>query len=71
MAKASGRARTVKDEPIEALLKEGRKFPPPKAFAKTASAQRGIYDKARRNAVRPYTRVNDGLPTKSMPTDAF
>ena len=25
-----------RDEPIEALLKEGRKFPPPKGFAKQA-----------------------------------
>jgi hypothetical protein len=30
-------AKTVrKDEPIEALLKEGRRFPPPKEFTKAA-----------------------------------
>jgi acetyl-CoA synthetase len=48
MAKPSG-----KNEPIEALLKEGRKFPPPKAFAKTAVVRSAsIYREAARNPVR-------------------
>ena len=44
-------------EPIEALLKEGRKFPPPKAFAKTARVRSAaIYREARRNPVRFWER---------------
>jgi len=48
MAKASPAA-----EPIQALLKEGRKFPPPKAFAKTAIVRSPtIYREATRDPVR-------------------
>ena len=48
MAKASS-----KNEPIEALLKEGRKFPPPKTFTKTAVVRSAaIYREAARNPVR-------------------
>ncbi len=37
-----------RDEPIEALLKEGRKFPPPREFAKHAVVKRpGIYKEAK------------------------
>ena len=44
-------------EPIEALLKEGRKFPPSKAFAKTAQVRSAaIYREARRNPVRFWER---------------
>ena len=44
-------------EPIEALLKEGRKFPPPKAFAKAARVKSAaIYREARRNPVRFWER---------------
>ena len=44
-------------EPIEALLKEGRKFPPPKAFAKAAQVKSAaIYREARRNPVRFWER---------------
>jgi acetyl-CoA synthetase len=39
--------------PIEALLKERRKFPPPKAFAKQANVNRAaVYTEAARNPVR-------------------
>src|SRR5215475_7949155 len=42
-----------KDEPIQALLKEGRKFPPPKHFTKMARVKTtAIYQQARRNPVR-------------------
>jgi acetyl-CoA synthetase len=44
-------------EPIEALLKEGRKFPPPKSFAKAARVRSAaIYREARRNPVRFWER---------------
>jgi acetyl-CoA synthetase len=44
-------------EPIEALLKEGRKFPPPKAFTKAAQVKSAaIYREARRNPVRFWER---------------
>jgi acetyl-CoA synthetase len=52
MAKTSRR-----DEPIEALLKEGRKFPPPKAFVKQAQIKTtSVYQEARRNPVRFWER---------------
>jgi acetyl-CoA synthetase len=52
MAKTSRR-----DEPIEALLKEGRKFPPPKAFVKKAQIKTtSVYQEARRNPVRFWER---------------
>jgi acetyl-CoA synthetase len=42
-----------KDEPIEALLKEGRKFPPPKDFTKKARVKTAkIYAEAKKNPVR-------------------
>jgi acetyl-CoA synthetase len=42
-----------KDEPIQALLKEGRKFPPPKEFTKMARVKTpAIYQQARRNSVK-------------------
>jgi acetyl-CoA synthetase len=45
------------NEPIEALLKEGRKFPPPKSFAKAARVRSAaIYREARRNPVRFWER---------------
>src|SRR5688572_17480551 len=48
MAKATGRA-----EPIEALLKEGRKFLPPKDFVKKARVKDGsLHAEAKRNPVR-------------------
>jgi acetyl-CoA synthetase len=44
-------------EPIEALLKEGRKFRPPKAFTKAARVKNaGIYAEARRNPLRFWER---------------
>jgi acetyl-CoA synthetase len=44
-------------EPIEALLKEGRKFPPPKAFSKAARVKNAaIYREARKNPVRFWER---------------
>ena len=44
-------------EPIEALLKEGRKFPPTKAFAKAARVKSAaIYREARRNPVQFWER---------------
>jgi acetyl-CoA synthetase len=44
-------------EPIEALLKEGRKFPPTKAFARAARVKSAaIYREARRNPVRFWER---------------
>jgi acetyl-CoA synthetase len=47
-------AKTVrKDEPIQALLKEGRKFPPPKEFTKMARVKTpAIYQQARRDPVK-------------------
>jgi acetyl-CoA synthetase len=36
---ATSKSTTRRDEPIEALLKEGRKFPPPKSFVKTANVK--------------------------------
>src|SRR2546425_10737353 len=48
MAKAAGR-----DEPIQALLKEDRKFPPPKAFkARALVKSDAIYREAAKNPVR-------------------
>src|SRR2546425_8520016 len=42
-----------RDEPIEALLKEGRKFPPPKAFTKQAVVKSAaIYREAKTNPLR-------------------
>jgi len=44
-------------EPIEALLKEGRKFPPPKPFTKTARVKSSaIYAEAKRNPLRFWER---------------
>jgi len=44
-------------EPIEALLKEGRKFSPPKSFAKAARIKSAtIYREARRNPLRFWER---------------
>ncbi|HET9488136.1 MAG TPA: acetate--CoA ligase [Methylomirabilota bacterium] len=44
---------TRRDEPIEALLKEGRKFPPPKEFANRAVVSSpAIYKEGRANPVR-------------------
>jgi acetyl-CoA synthetase len=44
-------------EPIEALLKEGRKFPPPKTFTKAARVKSaGIYGEAKRNPLRFWER---------------
>jgi acetyl-CoA synthetase len=44
-------------EPIEALLKEGRKFPPPKPFVKAARVKSPrIYAEARRNPLRFWER---------------
>ncbi len=44
-------------EPIEALLKEGRRFPPPKSFAKAAQVKStAIYREARRNPLRFWER---------------
>jgi len=41
------------DEPIQALLKEERKFPPPKVFAKRAIVNKpSVYTDAQRNPVR-------------------
>jgi acetyl-CoA synthetase len=49
----TARTTTRRDEPIQALLKEGRKFPPPKSFAKRAVvASPAIYKDARANPVR-------------------
>src|SRR5213082_202012 len=46
-----------KDEPIEALLQEGRKFPPAKAFTKSARVRSmALYQEARRNPVRFWER---------------
>ena len=48
---------TRSSEPIEALLKEGRKFPPPKYFAKAARVRSAaIYREARRDPVRFWER---------------
>ena len=48
---------TRSTEPIEALLKEGRKFPPPKSFAKAAQVKStAIYREARRNPLRFWER---------------
>jgi acetyl-CoA synthetase len=48
---------TQGNEPIEALLQEGRKFPPPKAFTKAARVKSPrIYAEARRNPVRFWER---------------
>ena len=48
MAKVVGR-----DEPIQALLKEHRKFPPPKAFKAGALVKgEAVYREAARNPVR-------------------
>jgi len=42
-----------RDEPIEALLKEGRRFPPPKDFTRKARVKTGsLHQEARRNPVR-------------------
>jgi acetyl-CoA synthetase len=46
-----------RDEPIEALLKEGRKFPPPKRFTATANARSAaIYREAKANPLRFWER---------------
>jgi acetyl-CoA synthetase len=42
-----------RDEPIQALLKEGRKFPPPRAFTAAARVKTaGVYREAKANPVR-------------------
>ncbi|MGH7313708.1 MAG: acetyl-coenzyme A synthetase N-terminal domain-containing protein, partial [Candidatus Rokuibacteriota bacterium] len=42
-----------RDEPIQALLKEGRKFPPPKEFAKRAVVKSpAMHKEAKANPVR-------------------
>jgi acetyl-CoA synthetase len=44
-------------EPIEALLKEGRKFPPPKDFTRSANAKGlGVYREAKANPLRFWER---------------
>ena len=44
--------RKPSDEPIQALLKEGRKFPPPKDFAKRARMNSSrVYQEAKKNPV--------------------
>jgi acetyl-CoA synthetase len=46
-----------RDEPIQALLKEGRKFPPPKAFTKAAVARSAaVYKEAAKDPVRWWER---------------
>jgi len=46
-------AATRAEEPIQALLKEGRKFPPPKAFARNANVKSAsIYREAKANPLR-------------------
>jgi acetyl-CoA synthetase len=60
----------AQSEAIEALLSEGRHFPPPPEFAAQANAQAGIYEEADRDPeafwagwarqldwIRPFTRV--------------
>jgi len=52
-------------EPIEALLQEGRKFPPSKEFAKRAFVKtRSVYKEAKRNPLRFWERQAKelGLP---------
>jgi acetyl-CoA synthetase len=50
------------DEPIEALLQEGRKFAPAKAFTKTARVRTmSLYAEARRNPVRFWEREAKAL----------
>ena len=45
------------DQPIEALLQEGRRFPPPKEFARRAVVKtRNIYKEAKRNPLRFWER---------------
>jgi acetyl-CoA synthetase len=45
------------DQPIEALLQEGRRFPPPKEFARRAVVKtRNIYKEAQRNPLRFWER---------------
>jgi acetyl-CoA synthetase len=57
MAKA-----TRGDEPIQALLKEGRKFPPPKGFAKAAIVKSPrVYQEAKRNPVAFWERQAKAL----------
>jgi acetyl-CoA synthetase len=52
MAKA-----TRRDAPIEVLLQEGRKFPPPKEFVKAAKVKTtSVYAEAKRNPVRFWER---------------
>ena len=44
------KSRMKADTPIEVLLRERRKFPPPKAFAKRAVANKAsIYAQAQKN----------------------
>ncbi len=46
-----------RDEPIQALLKEGRKFPPPRSFTKQANVKTAaLYKEARANPVRFWER---------------
>jgi acetyl-CoA synthetase len=46
-----------RDEPIQALLKEGRKFPPPRSFTKQANVKTAaLYREARANPVRFWER---------------
>src|SRR5262245_51913025 len=44
------------DEPIQALLKEGRKFPPSKDFVKKAQVKPSVYQEAKRDPVRFWER---------------
>ncbi len=53
----SDQATTKRDEPIQALLKEGRKFPPPKSFTKSANVKSpATYRAARANPLRFWER---------------
>src|SRR6476661_2231884 len=46
-------ATAKRDDPIQALLKEGRKFPPPKSFTKSALVKSpAIYAEGRRDPVK-------------------
>ena len=50
------------DQPIEALLQEGRRFPPPKEFARRAVVKtRNIYKEAQRDPLRFWERQAKGL----------
>jgi hypothetical protein len=53
------------DKPIEVLLKEGRSFPPPRSFKKSAHAKSATFNSARKNPQAFWAKAAKGLEWSS------